>query len=181
MIKRTYWARSTATVIGLNFDIVPGPTVHMLCRFVAPNGTLPSRDAVAARAAAKAQEVEKLQSSHTGLFNHLLKAANIDRSAPAAGIGSNVGGDKPAVSNGNGASTATTSDTGLLASTAATFKAPPGIEARSYEEARQHFLKLHSAEYGYGGIIDSLYPKEAGLLATSLVSSSSVALGGNSK
>ncbi|GIL62185.1 hypothetical protein Vafri_16451 [Volvox africanus] len=151
---------------GLGFALDPNG-------FVAPTGPLPSHDAVAAKAAAKAREVEKLQAGHSGLFDHLLKAANIGSGSggAAAATGPRVGGAAAVTTNGNGNGAGGSSSGGspplstLMGSAVpgtATCKAPPGVNEAAYEAARRQFLEAHSAEYGYGGIIDSLYPKEVG-------------------
>ncbi len=40
---------------------------------------------------------------------------------------------------------------------------PPGVDVPAYETARAAFLRQAGPDYGYGGLIDALYPKEVGI------------------
>ncbi|GFR48351.1 hypothetical protein Agub_g10238 [Astrephomene gubernaculifera] len=155
--------------------------------FVTPTGKLPPPDEAARAAAAKALEAEQLQSGHSGLFEHLMKVANNNNNNNGNSNGHN---DKAAPSAAASISTSSSQQHQQPAAAAAAAaaaavksvgagigglfsphphphppvcKAPPGADAAAYEVARQRFLEEHGEEYGYGGIIDSLYPSEVGV------------------
>ncbi|KXZ42547.1 hypothetical protein GPECTOR_136g630 [Gonium pectorale] len=137
--------------------------------FVTPTGKLPSAGEAARQAAEKAREVERLQSG--GLFEHLLRVANVSsgsssngKSKEAQGAAASAPAAAPAAAPLAARASSNAAAAGLLphAGAAPTCKAPPGVDAAAYEAARNAFLAAHSAEYGYGGIIDSMYPLEVG-------------------
>ncbi|KAG2427700.1 hypothetical protein HYH02_014532 [Chlamydomonas schloesseri] len=145
--------------------------------FVVPKGRLPSQGEAAAAAEKKKREVEALTSGTGGLFERLMKVAGGGGAAAKDKDNKAAAAAEPHPST-NGAHASTLSSSaghGASASAAAPAKAPaelvkpagscrapPGVDAAAYEAARRAFLAAHGSEYGYGGVIDELYPKEVG-------------------
>lgn len=128
-----------------------------------PTGPAPAADQAAAKAAEKQREIERLQSGNSGLFEHLLRVANVNGTGSRDGAA--AAAPAAAKAGGNGAATAAAAAAPAVSFPAkpaqpATCKAPPGTDPVAYEKARKEFLAAHSAEYGYNGQLDALYPTE---------------------
>lgn len=151
-----------------------------------PKGKLPSAGEAASAAEKKRREIEALNSGTGGLFERLLKVAGggggggnkaADDKAAAAAVaaephstststGSSTSANGAHASSmasaGRGSGAAAAQAAAGLVRAAGSCRAPPGVDAAAYEAARSAFLAAHSAEYGYGGVIDDLYPQEVG-------------------
>lgn len=117
----------------------------------------------------------ELESSKGGLFDHLMRiAGKASHAAPA----SNMVATTPLMSNNKSTSTSSISGSvnALAAPAVATIKAstsstvgtaaelrlscPSGCDAEAYAHDKAAFLARWGKEYGYGGQIETLYPKE---------------------